>query len=303
MATLIKKDNHLHTIVSNFDKKKNEATFNEISGVVKRRDDILTFSEKPSIAAGNVKKPLAISKPGIVQLTDAAAGSYGNAKMLEVVIADDDRQQVMNVLENPWKKIAALRIKTKTVSVYAGTGWFISPTVVATAGHCVCLHDHGGWAQEIEVIPALNGSIEPFSSFKSRKFESSKGWIKERNSDYDYGVIILDQPIDPAIGWFSFAAPDNEYLKSNIANISGYPVDKDNATHQYYHARNISQASTRRLYYEIDTFGGQSGSPVWMNLGENERVVIGVHTAGSSTSNYGTRITEEVFKNLQTWKK
>lgn len=284
----------------------------EIGSVEEPTPKLVTFTEMNAsvVSLGTIEKDKTDLSPNKIVSnntslapSDAGFASFGTTRLLEVVIGDDDRQMVSNVLESPWKKIAALRIHSKTGKIFVGTGWFISPTVLATAGHCVFMHDEGGWPVQIEVIPALNGLERPFGSAISTKLESNNGWVNDRNSDFDYGAIILEKPISEEIGWFSVAAAPDEYLKSNIANISGYPIDRDRATRQYYHARNIIRASSRRIYYEIDTYGGQSGAAIWMNLGEGDRVAIGIHTTGNSTSNYGTRITEEVFNNLQTWKK
>lgn len=299
MSTLIV-DNTVHKPVSNMEYQVEAAKFIE-----PKTSTLLTLPEKASTVANFIERERRVSAVPPVparSLTDVSAASFGNRKILEVVIADDDREAVKNVLENPWKKIAALRITAQSGEVYAGTAWFISKTVLATAGHCVFLHDDGGWPQQIEVIPALDGTTRFFKSFTAKKFESSDGWVKQRNSDYDYGVIILEEEADERIGWFSFGAANDEVIRNTIANISGYPVDRDRGTKQYYHARKISRASFRRLVYDIDTYGGQSGSPVWMNFGENDRVAVGIHTNGNSNSNYGTRITDEVAKNLRNWK-
>ncbi len=303
-------NNDLHKPVSNKgdgDKKTPSRNLNETELLEAEMPKLVTFTEPGTRVSNTAERPepalrKIIPFPASGMPDDAAFGSFGNSKLLEVVIADDDRELVTNVLESPWKKIAALRIQAKNGKTFVGTAWFISATVLATAGHCLFMHDEGGWPLQIEVIPALNGLERPFNSAFATRFESSNGWVNDRNSDYDYGVIILDQPISESIGWFSVAAAPDEYLKSNIANISGYPIDRDRATRQYYHARNIIRASSRRIYYEIDTYGGQSGAAIWMNLGEGDRVAIGIHTTGNSTSNFGTRITEEVFNNFKTWK-
>jgi V8-like Glu-specific endopeptidase len=294
-------DNTLHKPVSNRDAKP-ETTVSKQSP----KSELVTLPEKASTVSNLIERERYVTKiteTSPVLLPDAAVASFGNRKMLEVVIGDDDREAVTNVLATPWKKIAALRIKAKNGLTYVGTAWFISPTVLATAGHCVFMHDEGGWPASIEVIPALDGTQRFFGSVVSQKFESSDGWVNDRNSDYDYGVIILDQPVDERIGYFGFAPASDSQLNCNIANISGYPADLDRATKQYYHARKIIRSSSRRLYYEIDTYGGQSGSPVWMTIQEGQRIAVGIHTTGNSTSNYGTRITDEVFKNLENWKK
>lgn len=304
MAKPLVLDHDLHKIVSNKGDSTEAAVITPVESDEKA-SAIPTYPEKASSASKLAERERFVStiqpKP-VNYLQDAAVASFGTKKTLEVVIGDDDREQVVNTLDNPWKQIAALRILARNGKTYAGTAWFISPTVLATAGHCVFMHEANGWPVSIEVIPALNGADQPFRKAITSKFESNNGWVNDRNSDFDYGVIFLDKPLDESIGYFSFAAPPDNFLVSNIANISGYPTDLDRATRQYYHARAINRASSRRLYYEIDTYGGQSGSPIWMNLGEGRRVAVGIHTTGSSTSNHGTRITEEIFKNFKTWK-
>lgn len=248
---------------------------------------------------------------------DAAAASFGNADLLEVVQGDDDRTTVPSTLDTPWRYNCALRIHAKNGKMYVGTAWFIGPRTLATAGHCVFLQKAGGWATRIEVIPALDGSRRPFRSVMATKFRAVDGWTVDRNSDFDYGAIILDDDRYANVGAFSFAALPEELLASTNVNIAGYPLDRDRATKQYFHARKLVRISDRRIYYEIDTYGGQSGSAAWLAVdaqraaqlglpvpqGAREvRVAIGIHTNGSSTSNHGTRINPEVFANLRRWK-
>jgi glutamyl endopeptidase len=240
---------------------------------------------------------------------DAAAGAFA----LERVFGGDDRTLVPSTTDAPWRWSAALRIKPRQGDKhFVGTGWFIGPRTLVTAGHCVYMHDLGGFAESIEVIPGLDGTKRPFGSIVSRDLKSVSGWTAKRNSDFDYGVIVLPRALD--VGAFAFAAVPEELLVSGDLNISGYPADRDGATRHYFHARRIVRASTRRLYYHIDTFGGQSGSAAWITIsreaaaqigvtptGDRTRVAVAVHSGGSTLSNYGTRITADVVENLKMW--
>jgi glutamyl endopeptidase len=271
---------------------KTFAEFIKTNGAV-RTKKVMTYSGFSEKKIAETGAPLA----------NASSGTYPTEKLLEVVIGDDDRVSVESTTKSPWRKIAALRIKSKTGKLFVGTGWFIGPKVLVTAGHCVYLHKEGGWASEIEVIPGLDKNDRPFGSHVSTYFYSVEGWVKDRNSETDYAVIVLNKPIGDKTGWFGFGNLDDVELKKQIANISGYPLDLEKATKQYYHSRKLTIVSSRKVYYDIDTYGGQSGSPVWLNIGENERIAIAIHTTGGSTSNNGTRIIKEVFDNLKTWKK
>ena len=85
-----------------------------------------------------------------------------------------------------------------------------------------------------------------------------------------------------------------------MANISGYPGDKPAGT-QWYHARRVTSVGPRKVYYDVDTYGGQSGSGVY-RIVNGARYAIAVHAYGGASSNSGTRITSEVYNNLVAWK-
>jgi V8-like Glu-specific endopeptidase len=61
---------------------------------------------------------------------------------------------------------------------------------------------------------------------------------------------------------------------------------------------------TFRLYYACDTFGGMSGSAIYVLKPDQTRTIYGIHAYGvdSTNLNGGTRITESVFNKLKEWK-
>ncbi|HEX8849741.1 MAG TPA: trypsin-like peptidase domain-containing protein [Gemmatimonadaceae bacterium] len=233
---------------------------------------------------------------------DAAEGGLRTTRLLEVVLGHDDRTVVPDPTASPWRHICALRIRTSTGKDFVGTGWFIGPRTVMTAGHCVFMRDEGGWVASIDVIPALDGTEEPYDHAPSTNFKAVREWTEgDGDSNYDFGAILLDKPLGEQTGWFAFASLPDTTLSSTKANISGYPADRDNATRQYYHARKLLLVQPQRLVYDIDTYGGQSGSAIWLNL-EGDRIAVGIHTTGASTTNSGTRITDEVFAFMERWR-
>jgi glutamyl endopeptidase len=232
---------------------------------------------------------------------DTADAAFGNRNILESVIGGDDRTAIADTTQIPWRFICALRIRFGDGAEFVGTGWFIGEKTVMTAGHCVFVHDHGGFPDAIEVIPGLDRSARPFRSAVGRRFRAPEGWIRSADTNVDYGAIVLDEPLGRRTGFFSFGALSDAQLRSTDANISGYPADRDQASRQYFHARTIAAVNPRRLFYDIDTFGGQSGSPIFLNV-DGRRIAVGVHTTGGSRSNSGTRITREVFDNMNLWR-
>lgn len=222
---------------------------------------------------------------------------------LEVVIGKDDRVQVTNTKVVPMKRICHLKIQTATGKSYLGTGFFVGPRTIITAGHCVYIHGQGGWARQIVVTPGRNGQEEPYKSFTATSFRSVKGWVNGKSRNYDYGAIILPKSaaVSPDIGAFGFASYSNQSLLNKRLNTAGYPGDKPAGT-MWFHGRKAKSVKPRYIVYDIDTAGGQSGSAVWVKGADGQRIVVGIHTNGSPAGNSATRITKPVFNNLKRWR-
>jgi len=239
-----------------------------------------------------------------IALPDVAIASFGDTPLLEAVIGNDDRVKVANSLlsSNPWRQICSLRIRSQSNQLYVGTAWLIGPKTLATAGHCVYLQNDGGWAKSIDVVPAKFGSTIPFGTIRSTRFAAVDGWTVQSLRDFDYGVIHLDSDtVGLQIGNFEVRVFSDAVLNNVIAKVSGYPADREQAQFQYFHERSIQRLSPTRLFYDIDTFGGQSGSPIWQETEEFGIVAIGIHTTGGVSSNSGTRINNDVIDNLISW--
>ncbi|MEM9563269.1 MAG: serine protease [Actinomycetota bacterium] len=222
--------------------------------------------------------------------------------VLEIVHGHDDRVRVANTRSYPWRTICHLRITSATGSVHGCSGAMIGPRTVLTNGHCVYMHGRGGWVKKIEVTPGRNGSIKPFGTATSSHFISTKGWVKDRSSNYDYAVIILpkSQKLGNDTGWMGLANLSFFSLMGLRVNNSGYPGDKPYGT-QWWNANNVLAVTARRLYYRLDTYGGQSGSPVW-RYKNKKRHIVAVHNTGGNPFNGSVRITKSVFDNLVKWK-
>jgi V8-like Glu-specific endopeptidase len=224
-------------------------------------------------------------------------------QQMEVIIGTDDRVQVKNTTAVPWKRIVHLQIEAANGSRFLGSGALIGPRTVVTAGHCVYLHTAGGWPRSITVSPGRNGASRPFGQARAIGFRTVKGWKDDRKRDYDYGAIILPPnaiKMNPPSA-FGFASLSDAALKGSKLNTAGYPGDKPAGT-MWYHGRNATSVTPRTIVYDIDTMGGQSGSPVW-TVQNGKRVLAAIHTNGSPRGNSATRITQPVLENLKRWKR
>lgn len=221
--------------------------------------------------------------------------------VMEVVIGFDDRLQVTPTLDYPWRCVCMLRATAADGSLWFGSGWLAGPRLVVTAGHVVHIAARGGWVREIEVIPGADGAGRPFGSAISRRFRSVSGWVRDQDPGLDYGAILLppDAAFGAHLGYFGIASLDDGDLAGNTVQLSGYPADKPTGTN-WHHAREIQRVEPKILYYDIDTAGGQSGAPVWTELGGN-RYVVGIHSGGHVTGNSAVRLTDTVYDNIIAW--
>lgn len=243
--------------------------------------------------------------PDTSRLQDIGVASFGESAMTETVHGPDNRIQITNTAVYPWRAHASLLITAADGSMWIGTGWFIGPHTLATAGHVVYIKGSGvpgrdGWVRSIRVMPGRNGSSLPYGQVTSASFRTVVGWASNGDPNYDYGAIILPTELGNTVGWFGFGVYGDDQLKLSTVNLSGYPGDKPSGT-QWYHWNRVASVNSRKVFYDIDTFGGQSGSAVYRII-NGGRYGVAVHAYGGATTNSGTRIVRGVFDNFVKWK-
>jgi glutamyl endopeptidase len=227
---------------------------------------------------------------------------------LKSILGTDDRVRILDTDLAPWRMVCALRLRGRSGAAI-GTGWFVGPRTLLTAGHCVySTHFFGGWATEIEVSPGRNRFDFPFRTVKSRRFSSVDRWVGSEDPDFDVGCIHLEDPVGEEVGWFAVGALPPDELQGYFVNVSGYPGDRGEGTEQYHHKNRVVQVTDRRLFYDVDTFGGQSGAPVWIHETDAAPpLAVGIHAYGVGGSptepeaNSAPRIIPEVLDRVRGW--
>lgn len=305
----------------------NEAAHTPVSNEPTEADAVEPASEEPSTPSGAGGEPAdgveAVDRPRppetmatgwtaavLEEVRDIGEASFGPptprpSGVLETVHGPDDRVQITNTAAFPWCMHASLGITAADGSSWIGTGWFIGPHTLATAGHVVYIKNSGvagrdGWVRSITVMPGRSGAQLPHGHVTSTSFRTVRGWTESGDENYDYGAIIIPSDLGNQVGWFGFSVVSDADLLASTANISGYPGDKPAGT-QWYDSHRVASVGASKVHYDVDTFGGQSGSAVY-RIVNGKRYGIAVHAYGGATTNSGTRISSSVFNNLQAWK-
>jgi V8-like Glu-specific endopeptidase len=161
--------------------------------------------------------------------------------------------------------------------------------------------------RRIRVMPARNGETSsppppfPWIEVGQENLRVHQRWLNNGDLNFDYGAILLpaNPPVGATVGFLPVNSFSDQQLMNATATLSGYPDNVPDGT-QWRETNPIRQVTPTRLFYDIFTFGGQSGSPLFFanNAGQ---VACAIHNFGDQPFNSGIRITPQVEAQLNAW--
>lgn len=205
----------------------------------------------------------------------------------------------------------------------ACTGFFFDNDTVATAGHCVfndfVPSDGRRWITDYGTLYVSrdaywNGAsaVKPYGMCTSvDRPSASADWQNTLNPIADYGAVRLNNNCTLPATWFAMS-PQSPSSAADATYVTGYPGDMGlqigNAFQMVKSTGQILGVYSDRLCYNVSTFGGNSGSPVYQSTSGGLRA-FGIHNYGFNSmpgcgagQNGGTRLSTTVINRLNSWR-
>lgn len=212
-----------------------------------------------------------------------------------------------NMIRDYDTSVVQLDISNKYSKAY-GSEFIVGDHLIATAAHCV--YENGIFDDiTINIIDSNNINVAKITpSYIHVPINYTSG-----NSGYDYALLYVEEDLSK-YGMFQMGVALDEYVNKNGSVVaSGFPGEySDNYTGSYgvrfKSQGNIDSSNQYKLYYDADTFGGNSGGPVYVEegfkVGDNTydyKTVVAIHTNGfdedanPNGKNSGTKITPDIL--------
>ncbi|KAF6227395.1 hypothetical protein HO133_008839 [Letharia lupina] len=217
----------------------------------------------------------------------------------ESVIGDGDERVLVDKMHfapgGKYRSIVKLFVHyefQKPGSWAMGTGWLIKPDVLVTAGHCSYDWSHKlGRATEVKAYIGYDGhqaEKDPNVQFRHvKRIVTTEGWVTTKGQkSFDVSFMQVDKPFTGITPLRFEETPSQGKIVLGVVGYPGDLTDKqtgEKGAHMYEMFLptdfDLSTQADTMLEYQIDTFGGNSGSPV---LRQHDLVSIGAHVYGGS---------------------
>lgn len=212
-----------------------------------------------------------------------------------------------------YRNTCRLRMKFSDNSYHIGTGFVLSDSAIATAGHCVYEFDtdttNGNWVTSIEVWPAYSNGTKPYGAVTGTSFECGSAWKNSKDATQDWGIIQVSNNFPSLCGYLGLRWQSGTYVGTSVT-VPGYPAKIGNSLettvngkYMYVHSNNVTWNSSSVVTYEqLDTSGGQSGAPVFYYSSDTGYTAIAIHRGQYNGKNSGVRLSEWLYNHMMTYR-
>lgn len=200
---------------------------------------------------------------------------------MAILGGSDDRVLIPDhgVTNRPFSAVVSIMSVYPDDTITYGSGAMIGPDDLLTAAHCVYRSDYGGWAN-VYAFPALTPSGLTFPGARDENIWTNKHWVGyEQDSmnfafNHDYAYVDLDAPVGFQTGWLDI---ESGGWTGSLVETVGYPGDYG-SEQMVYSSGTVDQVSGNvfEFYDDLDSYRGQSGSPVFLTDSTGEIDIVGI---------------------------
>ncbi len=223
-------------------------------------------------------------------------------------------KQIEDTDVKPFNKICHQHIRRNKILWWGGwaqsTGFFIDRNFILTAAHNV----HSQFlsnVKEIQIKIGRNGDEQLHKTItilgkdlvkKHVKTPDEYGLLKrvKKKRKWDFAIIYIPDSLLPSdFEWKNeFVIPNKPLKVEKEVQVAGYPADLNRGFDggKLFHQMGNIKLMDKYYTHNYKTAGGNSGSPVWVTVGDNNEI-LGIHTFSGS----GTLIDDENLKTIQDW--
>lgn len=224
-------------------------------------------------------------------------------------LRDLDYVDVSDSTQEPYRYVAGL-FSTYYGTNPFGTGFFIGPNILLTAGHCVIDYD---FISAVFIKPSYDNGTTPFNTIDAERCLISKEYydfkrseylnnIYNNNSLYDWAIIIVEKTSSLSAYLNGNFGKIANYSSTNVsAQLIGYPggvVDMKISNGQITGYNSISTIPHSFIVcHNCKSDGGSSGSPIVIYL-NGLAYVVGILTtyhAGVLIDSFIYRLTNSIL--------
>lgn len=235
--------------------------------------------------------------------------------LLIIVLTSSVFSQAKKIVptEYPYLYVVKL-LMHKNGGIFHGTGIMINENSIITNAHNVYQKD------SISIYPGYSkqndspfGTITVECNLNKNIFYPQEYKIDSLNRFNDYAVIKFDNKtlfnkVLEKSNNKKFNIELVENLNAKTINISGYPYFrffefwKPRKARVHYHnsTKKFKISEEILLNYRLNTRGGSSGSPIWIEK-NGKLIVIGIHKSGKAFSNQGILYNSERINQIKEW--
>ncbi|MCR1872626.1 serine protease [Mammaliicoccus lentus] len=195
------------------------------------------------------------------------ANAHNEPKQPRVILPKNDRTQITDTTSGHYQSVAFADIGGTSIA----SGVVVGKNTILTNKHVVDFTN--GDASQLKFSPAANGEGNyPFGTFTATDYTTAPDGedlavvhVGKNSKGQSIGDVV--QPSSPV--------DTSSVKKGDPITVTGYPGDKPLAT-LWESKGNVLSASGSSITYDLSTYGGNSGSPIF----NANKELIGIHYGG-----------------------